>query len=309
MAHALLNKQGMAILSHRFHVCVLLSIIALGACNKSNPAAPSAPATTASTSYVFLTGTAPMSGASSQFTATAVGPDGVQTNVTSQATWNSSNQSVVAVTPGGMVRGVTVGSADLSATYNGVTGSTPLIVSAMTCAFSLDPTVASIPGSGGSITISVNVQGPTCQWSAQTSGFLRIEGSASGIGSGSIVVAADPNTGASRVGTVSVAGASATVSQGRTNCVATVSPQTQNVSDLGGTFYVNVTAPGACDWTIDSSTPFVTVNGPASRSGTQQVAYQVAPNQSANSRTATIHIDRFELTITQSGALGQGGDR
>ena len=279
----------------------------LGACNKSNPAAPSAPATAASTSYVFLTGTAPMSGASSQFTAIAVGPDGAQTNVTGQATWNSSNQSIVAVTPGGMVRGVTVGSAELSATYNGVTGSTPLIVSAMACAFSLDPSVASIPGSGGSITISVNVQGPTCQWSAQASGFLRIEGSASGIGSGSIAVAADANTGASRVGTVSVAGGSVTVSQGRTNCVVTVSPQTQSVSDLGGTFLVNVTAPGACDWTVDSSAPFVTVNGPTSRSGTLQLSYQVAPNPSANARTATIHIDKFELTITQSGALGNGG--
>jgi len=309
MAHALLNKQGMAILSHRFHVCVLLSIIALGACNKSNPAAPSAPATTASTSYVFLTGTAPMSGASSQFTATAVGPDGVQTNVTSQATWNSSNQSVVAVTPGGMVRGVTVGSADLSATYNGVTGSTPLIVSAMTCAFSLDPTAASIPGSGGSITISVNVQGPTCQWSAQTSGFLRIEGSASGIGSGSIVVAADPNTGGSRVGTISVAGAAATISQGRTNCVITVSPQTQNVTELGGTFFVNVTAPGGCDWTVNTSATFVSIVGPQSRSGTAQMSYQVAPNQGTSSRSATIRIDQFELTVTQAGTPGHGGDR
>jgi hypothetical protein len=280
----------------------------LGACNKSNPAAPSAPATTASTSYVFLTGAAPMSGATAQFTATAVGPDGTQTNVTGQATWNSSNQSIVAVTAGGMVRGVTVGSAELSATYNGVTGSTPLIVSAMTCAFSLDPAMVGIPGAGGSVTIAVNnVQGQQCPWSAQSNGFLRIEGPASGTGSGSIVVAADPNTGASRVGTVAVAGASVTISQGRTNCVVTISPQTQNVSDLGGTFFVNVTSPNACDWTIDSPAPFITVNGPASRSGTAQVAYQVAPNQGANSRTATIHIDRFDLTVTQAGALGNGG--
>jgi hypothetical protein len=308
MAYALLNQQGMTILSRRLRVCALLSIMVLGACNKSNPAGPSAPATpAASTSYVFITGTAPMSGATSQFTATAVGPDGTQTNVTGQSTWNSSNQSVVAVTAGGVVRGVTVGSADLSATYNGVTGSTPLTVSAMQCAYSLDPTAASIPGAGGSITISVNVQGPTCQWSAQTSGFLRIEGSASGIGSGSIVVAADPNTGGSRVGTVSVAGGSVTVSQGRTNCVVTVSPQTQSVTAAGGTFFVNVTAPGACDWTIDTPAAFITLAGPQSRSGTAQVSYQVAPNQGAGSRTATIRIDRFELTVTQAGAPGNGG--
>lgn len=309
MAHALLNQQGMTILRRRLPVCALLSIIALGACNKSNPAAPSTPATSAATSYVFLTGTAPMSGASTQFTATAVGPDGVQTNVTSQATWRSSNQAIVSVAQGGIVRGVTMGSAEVSATYNGVTGSTPLTVSAMVCAFSLDPSVASIPGSGGSITIAVNVQGEQCQWSAQTSGFLRIEGSASGSGSGSLVVAADPNTGATRVGTIAVAGASATISQGRTNCVMTVSPQTQNVTELGGTFFVNVTAPGGCDWTIDTSSTFVSVVGPQSRSGTAQISYQVAPNQGTTSRTATIRIDKFELTITQASAAGNGGDR
>ena len=310
MAYALLKQQGMTILSHRLAVCALLSIMVLGACNKSNPAAPSAPATAASTSYVFLTGTAPMSGGTSQFTATAVGPDGVQTNVTGQATWRSSDQSIVAVTPGGVVRGVTVGSADVSATYNGVTGSTPLIVSAMPCAFSVDPAVAGIPGSGGSITIAVNnVQGQQCPWSAQSSGFLRIEGPSSGTGSGSITVAADPNMGGSRVGTVSVGGASVTISQARTACVASVSPQAQNVNDLGGTFYVNVTAPGGCDWTIDTASTFITVSGSLSRSGTAQIAYQVAPNQGANPRTATIHIDRFDLTVTQAGGLGQGGDR
>ncbi len=282
--------------------------MALGACNKSNPAAPSAPATAASTSYVFITGTAPMSGGSSQFTATAVRPDGTQTNVTAQATWRSSNQSIISVTSAGMVRGVTVGAAELSATFDGVTGSTPLIVSAGVCAFTLDPSVASIPGSGGSVTISVNnLQGDQCQWSAQSTGFLRIEGAASGSGSGSLVVMADPNLGASRVATISVAGVSATISQGRTNCVVTVSPQTQSVSDLGGTFYVNVTAPGACDWTIEPSAPFITVAGPLSRSGTVQLSYQVAPNQSATSRTATIHIDHFDLTVTQAGALSSGG--
>jgi hypothetical protein len=307
MAHALLNQQGMTILSHRLRVCALLSIMMLGACNKSNPAAPSAPATAASTSYVFLTGTAPTSGGTSQFTATAVGPAGTQTNVTAQATWRSSNQSIVAVEPGGLVRGVTTGTAELSATFDGVTGSTPLIVSAGLCAFSLDPTVASIPGGGGSVTIAVNnVQGEQCQWSAQSSGYLRIEGQTSGIGSGSFVVAADPNVGASRVATVSVAGTSVTISQGRTNCVATVSPLTQNVNDLGGTFYVNVTAPGSCDWTIETSAPFITVGGPPARSGTEQISYQVAPNLGANSRTATIRIDRFELTVTQAGSLDQG---
>jgi hypothetical protein len=289
----------------------LLGVVALAiACNKSNPAAPSAPADSASTSYLFITGTAPVSGATSQFTAIAVAPNGSQTNVSAQATWKSSNQSIATVGQGGIVTAVTVGSAEISATYDGVTGTTPLVVSAMTCLFIVDPTQVAIPGGGGSVTISVHMmQGQQCNWTAQTNGFLRIEGSATGTGNGSIVVAADPNTGGTRVGTVSVAGASVTISQARTNCVVSVSPLTQSASDLGGTFYVNVTAPGNCDWTINSSTEFVAVNGPLARSGTAQVAYQVAPNQSANPRTAVIRIDKFDLTITQAAALGQAGGK
>ena len=301
----------MTILSRRIQTCALLGVVALGiACNKSNPAAPTAQSPSASTSYVFLTGSAPMNGATSQFTATAVGPDGSQTNVTAQATWKSSNQAIVAVGQSGVVTAVAVGSAELSATYNGVTGSTPLVVSAMPCLFTVDPAQIGIPGGGGSVTISVNMmQGQQCQWTAQTNGFLRIEGSASGTGSGSIVVAADANTGGTRVGTVSVAGASVTISQARTNCVVSVSPLTQSVSDLGGTFYVNVTAAGNCDWTIAPSAQFVSVTGPLMRSGTAQVAYQVAPNQGTSSRTAIIRIDKFDLSITQTAALGQSGNR
>jgi hypothetical protein len=284
----------------------------LAACNKSNPAAPSAPETptpTPSTSYVVISGSAPVTGASSQFTATAVGSDGAQTNVTSQATWRSSNEAVVSVAQGGMVRAVAIGSADVSATYNGVTGSTRLNVAATPCTFALAPMAATIPASGGSVTIAVNnVQGEQCQWSAQSSGFLRIEGAASGNGSGSLVVAADPNTGASRVATVSVAGAAVTISQDKAPCVWTVSPQTQAVTDAGGTFYVIVTAPASCGWAIESSASFVSFNGPLSRSGTAQIYYQVAANPTPTARTATIRIDDFQLTVTQAARVN-GGDR
>ena len=296
----------MAILSRRIGTCALLGVVTLaGACNKSNPAAPTAPASDASISYVFLTGAAPMSGGTSQFTATAVAPDGTQTNVSSQATWRSSNQSVATVGQGGIVHGLAVGSAEVSATYNGVTGTTPLVVSATPCVFAVDPTQAAIAGAGGSLTVSVNVvQGQQCQWSAQTSGFLRIEGPAAGTGTGSFVIAADPNTGGSRVGTVSVGGATVAVSQGRTNCVISVSPLTQSVPASGGTFYVNVTAPGGCDWSMAPSASFVTITGSLNRSGTAQVAYQVAPNAAADSRAGTIRIDRFDLMLTQAAQSG-----
>jgi hypothetical protein len=60
--------------------------------------------------------------ASAQFTAWANLSDGTQQIVTSQATWQSSSTAVATVTTAGVVRGVSVGAADITATYQGVSG-------------------------------------------------------------------------------------------------------------------------------------------------------------------------------------------
>jgi Carboxypeptidase regulatory-like domain/Bacterial Ig-like domain (group 2) len=60
--------------------------------------------------------------ASAQFTAWANLSDGTQQIVTSQATWQSSATAVATVTTAGVVRGVSVGAADITATYQGVSG-------------------------------------------------------------------------------------------------------------------------------------------------------------------------------------------
>ncbi|MGP8080149.1 MAG: Ig-like domain-containing protein, partial [Dehalococcoidales bacterium] len=60
-------------------------------------------------------------GYTQQFTATAISTDGSTADITSQATWASSDQSVATVSSTGVVTGIAPGQADITAFYSGVT--------------------------------------------------------------------------------------------------------------------------------------------------------------------------------------------
>jgi trimeric autotransporter adhesin len=66
-------------------------------------------------------------GSTQQFTAQALSTDGSITDVTSQATWSSSDQSVITVSSTGIVTGIGPGQASVTAYYSGVT-STAIMV-------------------------------------------------------------------------------------------------------------------------------------------------------------------------------------
>src|SRR4051812_23338316 len=95
----------------------------------SDGAAPTAPtAKTASVASVAVVGTALAVGAiaqfpvTAQFAPTATLSDGSTQIVTTVATWASSNQDVAPVTSAGIVNAKAPGDADITATYNGVSG-------------------------------------------------------------------------------------------------------------------------------------------------------------------------------------------
>jgi Bacterial Ig-like domain (group 2) len=75
-----------------------------------------------------VTGTAPAPGATSQFTATAIMSDGTTQDVTSQATWTSSNAADATVSSTGLVTGVTAGSVAIQATYLSITGTDQIAI-------------------------------------------------------------------------------------------------------------------------------------------------------------------------------------
>lgn len=91
------------------------------ACSKS----ATSPTTVGS---VAVTGTAPALGATAQFTAMATMSDGTTQDVTSQATWTSSNAGDATVSSTGLVTGVAAGSVAIQATYLSITGTDQIAI-------------------------------------------------------------------------------------------------------------------------------------------------------------------------------------
>ena len=113
-------------MKNRFAIVVLFVGFALlgAACGSS-----STPTAASSVTAVTINGTAPAVGTAAQFTATATLSDGSTMDVTSLASWSSSDTSDVTVSTSGVVTGVAAGSAIVSATYSSVTGSLTVAVS------------------------------------------------------------------------------------------------------------------------------------------------------------------------------------
>jgi len=71
-------------------------------------------------------------GATQQFTATGTYSDSSTQNITSQVTWDSSNDSYATISSGGLATGVGAGEATISATLGEISGNTTLTVNAVT---------------------------------------------------------------------------------------------------------------------------------------------------------------------------------
>jgi hypothetical protein len=89
---------------------------------------PSEPS--ARVSSVAVTGIAPAIGQSAQFVATATFSDGTRKTISTNATWLSSNPLVASVSGSGVVTAIRSGTADISVTYQSVTGTIAIAIPA-----------------------------------------------------------------------------------------------------------------------------------------------------------------------------------
>jgi M6 family metalloprotease-like protein len=82
------------------------------------------------------------------------------------------------------------------------------------CTYSISPTSASVPATGGSGTVTVTA-GSGCTWTATSNaGWITVTSGASGSGNGSVGYSVAGNAGAARTGTLTIAGQTFTVNQG-----------------------------------------------------------------------------------------------
>lgn len=172
------------------------------------------------------------------------------------------------------------------------------------CTFSISPTSQSIPDSGGSGPVAVTASAATCGWTAVSGASWITLDRASGVGGGTVGVTVAANTGGVRVGTVTIAGQTLTVTQAAAppTCAFTISPTSQTVSDAGATGSFAITASAAtCTWTATTSASWITLGQSASGTGSGTVGFTVAANTSS-ARTGTITAGGQVFTVSQQAA-------
>jgi hypothetical protein len=108
-------------------------------------------------------------------------------------------------------------------------------------------------------------------------------------------------TGSQRVGTVTIAGQTFTVTQAAA-CSFSITPTGVSVAAAGVSSGVAVTAGTGCAWTAVSNDAWTTVTSGASGSGNGTTSYSVAANTSSQ-RTGTITIAGQTFTVTQAGGF------
>ena len=101
----------------------------------------------------------------------------------------------------------------------------------------------------------------------------------------------------SRVGTANVAGRTFQVTQAGA-CQYSVTPTTVSLGSAAGAAGVSVTAGVGCEWTAQSSVPWITLNS-SSGTGGGTVGLNVSANTTSSARSATLTIAGASVTVNQ----------
>jgi hypothetical protein len=171
------------------------------------------------------------------------------------------------------------------------------------CSYSISPTGQTFTAAGGMGSVSVTAP-PGCNWmAASNDGFISITSGSSGSGNGVVdfTVAANGSA-APRIGTMTIAGQTFTVTQSGVTCAGIISPASAAYSAAGGMGSVMIPAPSGCAWTATSLDAWITITSGNSGTGPGTVDYSVAANPGPP-RTGTLIVASQVFTVTQSSGL------
>ena len=146
------------------------------------------------------------------------------------------------------------------------------------CLYTLASNSVTKAASGGGATISVTTQSG-CSWTTVSNApWITVATGATRTGSANASVSVAPNPGPQRVGTVTVAEHTFTVTQ-LNGCAYTVDPLSATFAPAGGngSFSMTTGSPD-CFWGASSNASWLTLPSPQSGSGSATVTYTVAAN-------------------------------
>jgi Putative binding domain, N-terminal len=170
-----------------------------------------------------------------------------------------------------------------------------IIQAASTCTYTLSGN-ASLPSSGGDLSIGVTT--PTgCPWKATSnSPAVSVVSGSSGTGSGTVTLSVAPNDNVSWFNPTAQIGPQVLTIQEADICTYTLSPQT--LSSGAASASMTVTAnPAGCSWSPTSDSSWLTVSGSGTGSG--DFPYSVVANTTGEPRTANVMLDHQLFAVTQ----------
>ncbi|MFN7924550.1 MAG: BACON domain-containing carbohydrate-binding protein [Bryobacteraceae bacterium] len=164
------------------------------------------------------------------------------------------------------------------------------------CAYQVRRTSQDSIGGTGTITI---ISPPGCAWAATTSdSWIFLPPGSSGTGTGSVKYWLEANPGASRAGSIRVAGSTIPIQQGSADCTYTFDPPSRTLGTGAGTETVSLLTQTGCPWDI-------ALSGVGNRRG-----WAVSPVTGAGSSTISYSFpadpDQSEFIPSAVGVLGGG---
>ncbi len=175
------------------------------------------------------------------------------------------------------------------------------------CTYALFPTSTNAPSNALTNTVAMTA-GAGCAWNATPNGsWITIQSGASGTGNGSITYALAANTNSSnqRIGTITAAGQTFTITQaGLVTCAYSLSPPSGSGSfpSAGASSNIVISTTAGCAWTASSPVTWVTFST-TNGTGNGTVGYTVAANTNTISRSTTLTVAGLPFSLTQSGAV------
>jgi hypothetical protein len=301
--------------SLRLIVCLLAA--GVSACDKHSPTAPTQvvqPTGPASTCTFSVSDgpTANLAAPGADFTVTVTTAAG--------CAWSASS-SVEFIAPVGATSMNGPGAVQFNVQPNGggapragsvlVAGRTMTITQAsvtpQTCEFTISPSDATVKVAGGELAVTITAtSGLNCPWTA-TSGaaFVSIKSGTEGSGSGTVLLNLSSNTGAARVGTVTIGDRTLTILQeGFEACPFSVAPMQASAPAGGGNVVVTLSSTNgaACAWIAISQSSGLMIAPPSGGSGNGSVTLVVAANPGTSSRTLIALVGGQQVRIDQVGS-------
>jgi hypothetical protein len=182
-------------------------------------------------------------------------------------------------------------------TMNGNTVVTATFIQG-TCSYTISPTSRSFASKGGSTQVKVTASGgSSCSSPTVSTGHPWITATLSSFtaNKGAVNITVSPNnTTSSRIGEVTIADKTFTVTQKGTTCTLTgLIPSTESFSSSGGSNSFTVNATTGCGWEAEvdtSSTSWITIASGSTGIGQQTVTYSVSPNTTRKNRSGKINV-------------------